>query len=63
MGCKMCGCSTPRRLCKVCDRMKNRPSINEMDFSDEPICPTCDRITSGEGVVCFECRKEREEGQ
>ncbi len=57
MGCKQCGCTTPRsRLCKQCDQFEHATLPSEIEWSNEPNCPECSGITSGEGVVCYKCR-------
>jgi len=60
MGCRKCGCSTPHRICRECERMeraeeqarRSGPGL-ALDVAD---CPECGGQTSGEGVVCWRCR-------
>ncbi len=58
MGCQQCGCPTPYRICRECERMERaeeqaRRSGLGLDVAD---CPECGGQTSGEGVVCWRCR-------
>ncbi len=59
MGCRKCGCRTPKRVCRECERMER---AEEAARNGSPWavckaeCPECGGPTSGEGVVCAGCR-------
>lgn len=59
MGCNKCGRRTTRsQLCKLCareERRKNYKSVYELTRAE---CPRCNGVTSGEGVVCANCRRD-----
>lgn len=59
MGCIKCGCSTPRRKCRECallDRVEEQAKLDAERDREWSECPSCGGITSGDGVVCANCR-------
>ncbi len=59
MGCRKCGCRTPNRICRECERMERAEEVARRDCGPELFpadCPECGGPTSGEGVVCADCR-------
>lgn len=59
MGCTSCGCPTPRRKCRTCsilDRAEEQAKRDAARDSDRPECPSCGGVTSGDEIVCADCR-------
>jgi hypothetical protein len=51
--CNRCGSATTNaRLCKNCQVWQAGPVVDETDHR----CPSCEGPTSGEGVICYDCR-------
>jgi len=57
MSCRKCGCSTPRRTCRECELADRAEDMMErgVEWAD---CPQCGGITSAEGIVCADCRRD-----
>lgn len=62
MTCAHCGMSTPRRVCRECERLERAEEAAARDDETYYECPSCGRDTTGEDVECYRCRSDGESG-
>ncbi|MFD1634617.1 hypothetical protein ACOZ4L_02660 [Haloplanus ruber] len=54
--CRRCGRRCIGRLCRDCKADERAAERAEYRRDEQPECPSCGRVTSGEGVECYRCR-------
>jgi hypothetical protein len=54
--CLECGVQCTGRWCSECEAEQTAPDLTHPD-GEKPECPTCGGRTSGDGVVCAQCRR------
>jgi len=59
-GCQDCSRPCQGARCPECRVEHSAPDLTRED-GDEPECPDCSGRTSGEGVVCSQCRSADDE--